>query len=287
KTKRVLIVVIVLLALLIGALAYFTYMLVEEAQRQAVQQTLEHQPADVDALKDNEPSDASSSSTKTTDVPNLVELIGKKQDDAVTLIGHGATVVSSAPANEEGSPIKTEAKVSLTDEPSDTRSGTPTVYLGLDGAGIVVRAGYSAATTSLGFGTSSFVDAVTKDNIIEKTLNEAGTDIALGSVTLPDDKSEYTTYKSDDKTVVQESYSFSGNVQVNGADCEWSAVLRYDYTAEIASGNLADTIRQIYIYLYVPSAATPADQLPATPAATTTGQTTAGQTAGTPAATTP
>ena len=58
--------------------------------------------------------------------------------------------------NEEGNPIKTEVRVALTDEPADTRTGTPTLYLGLDEDGAVVQAGYSAGTASLGYGTLSF-----------------------------------------------------------------------------------------------------------------------------------
>jgi hypothetical protein len=83
---------------------------------------------------------------------------------------------------------------------------------------------------------------------------------------LPQDKAEYTTYKDDSKTIVKEVWSFSGVEQIGGTSHEWSAVLRYDYTAGNATGNLSDTIRQIYIYVYVPSAATPPGLLPTPPA---------------------
>jgi len=253
-------VVIVLLIFLICALGYFAYMLLEKTQTQTVQSA----PMDTVILKNDEekPQDTTTATTKRTDVPLLVVILGKTQEEAIESIGHGATVINSLPINEEGNPIRTEVKIALTDEPGDTRSGTPTVYLGLDGAGVIIRAGYSAATTTLGYGSSSFVDAATKDYIVENTLGEAGIDLPLGSVTLPQDKTEYTTYKSDGKTVEKETYSFSGVVDHNGFAFEWSAVLRYDYTAENVSGNLADTIRQIYIYLYVPSIATPAELLP-------------------------
>ncbi|MCL2889602.1 MAG: histone-lysine N-methyltransferase, partial [Eggerthellaceae bacterium] len=151
KIRRTLIVVIVLLIALIGATIYFNYQLLEEARRQAIEQVTHNDPTDTDKLKDDDPHDATTATTKKTDVVYLVALIGMGQDDAIRAIGHGATIVSSLPIKEEGNPIRTELKVSLTEEPGDTRSGTPTVYLALDGAGVIIRAGYSAAITTLGY----------------------------------------------------------------------------------------------------------------------------------------
>ncbi|MCL1797434.1 MAG: histone-lysine N-methyltransferase [Eggerthellaceae bacterium] len=264
KTKRTLLVVIGLLIVLIGALSYFAYQLFLEAQTQAQQQAQQKTPTDVNELKagGDDPQDATTATTKKTEVPLLTELIGLKETEALARIGRGAIVVSSSPFAEEGNPITTEVKISLTEEPGDTRSGNPTVYLGLDGAGVIIRVGYSAAVTTLGYGSSSFSDAVTKDFLVEHTLSEGGLAVAEGSLTLPQDKAEYTTYKDDGKTVLKEIYSFSGSETVNGVKHEWSAVLRYDYTAENASGNLADTIRQVYVYIFVPSAATPPELLP-------------------------
>ena len=36
---------------------------------------------------------------------------------------------------------------------------------------------------------------------------------------------------------------------MNGAPHEWSAVLSYNYTTANMTGNLADTIRIIYVYV--------------------------------------
>ncbi|MEG1042436.1 MAG: hypothetical protein RSE94_21195, partial [Pseudomonas sp.] len=78
---------------------------------------------------------------------------------------------------------------------------------------------------------------------------EAGLVIPAGSVVLPKDKAAYCTYATDGTTLVKENCPFSGAAEVNGARYTWSAVLTYDYTAANASGNLADTIRQVYIYI--------------------------------------
>ena len=151
--------------------------------------------------------------------------------------------------NEEGNPIKTEARVALTAEPADSRTGTPTVYLGLDEAGKIIQAGYSASTTALGYGSLSFADAVRNEDIIQKTLAEAGVAVPEGAVELPEDSTAYTTVDSDGKTVTKEYCSFSGEADVEGASHTWSAVLSYDYSMANASGNLADTVRTIFIYV--------------------------------------
>ena len=90
---------------------------------------------------------------------------------------------------------------------------------------------------------------MTKDEAIEKTLQEAGVNVPAGSAQLPADKTEYSEYASDGTTLVKESYSFSGTVDLNGAAHEWSALLLYNYSTANTSGNLADTIRIVYVYV--------------------------------------
>ena len=70
-----------------------------------------------------------------------------------------------------------------------------------------------------------------------------------GSVALPSDPKEYTTYASDGTTVAKERYAFDGDVKAGGVPCSWSAVLSYDYTSANISGNSAETVRLIYVYL--------------------------------------
>ncbi|MEG1517645.1 MAG: histone-lysine N-methyltransferase [Raoultibacter sp.] len=245
RMRRLLIVVVALLVILMGALAYLTFMLMQETQNAAIQQVTQ----DVEAVGKEDAKDASTATTKKTTVPVLMGVFGKTQDEAVKAIGHGAIASTSTAINEEDNPVKTKVAVALTDEPADTRSGTPTVYLGLNEGGQVVQAGYSAATASLGYGSLSFIDAVQTEHVIEKTLNEAGLPIPVGSVALPADKTTYASYATDGTTLVKENCPFSGTAEVNGAKYTWSSVLTYDYTAANASGNLADTIRQIYIYI--------------------------------------
>lgn len=250
RMRRILIAVIVLLVLLLGALGFFAWQWFNQSQLVAAQQAQEQKSVqDVDALAKDGTSDADTATTKTTDVPDLVALLGRTQEEAVAALQRGATVTSTREVNEEGNPIKTSVTVALSGEPSDTRSGTPTVYLGLGEDGAIVQAGYSAATASLGYGSLSFVDAVENDRIIEKTLQEAGIAVSENTVELPEDRSGYSTYASDGTTLVKESCSFNGTADIDGAAHEWSSVLLYDYTTANASGNLADTIRTIYVYI--------------------------------------
>lgn len=250
RMRRVLIAIVVLLILLIGALGYFTFRLLGESQTLASQQTQEQQSsAEVGSINKDETKDAASTATKKTEVPDLAAVLGMTKDEAIEALKHGATETSSKEVSEEGNPVKTNVTIALTDEPADTRSGTPSVYLGLDEDGKIVQAGYSAATAALGYGSLSFVDAVKNEHIVEKTLAEAGIAVPEGTVELPADKTAYSTYDTDGTTLVKESCSFSGTVDLAGAAHEWSAVLLYDYKTANASGNLADTIRIIYVYI--------------------------------------
>ena len=250
RMRRVLIAIVVLLIALIGALGYFAWQWFEESQLIASQQTQEQQSSqEVGSMQTDETKDATTATAKKTDVPDLAAVLGMTKDEAITALKHGATETTSKEVNEEGNPVKTNVTVALTDEPADTRSGTPTVYLGLNEDGALVQAGYSAATASLGYGSLSFVDAVKNEHLIEKTLQEAGVDVPEGSAELPADKAAYSEYASDGTTLVKESYSFSGTVDLDGAAHEWSAVLLYNYSTANTSGNLADTISIVYVYI--------------------------------------
>jgi hypothetical protein len=48
---------------------------------------------------------------------------------------------------------------------------------------------------------------------------------------------------------MRERCSFEGDVDVNGVPCTWSSVLSYDYTTQVVTGNLSDTVRIIYVYV--------------------------------------
>ena len=248
RMRRVLIGIIVVLVVLLVAAVVAGVMLVRTASETAVQMAASTQNQTDDELQEGV-EDANEQAEKIVTAPDLTSLLGLTQEDAIAAVGHGATVTATTEVNEEGNPVRTNVTVALTEEPADTRSGTPTVYLGLDEAGAVVQAGYSAPTSSLGFGSLSFADAVTNEHVIEKTLAEAGIPVEEGAAVLPDDKAEYSTYDSDGTTLVRENYTFEGTVDIDGASHAWSSTLSYDYTTANASDNLADTIRLIYVFV--------------------------------------
>lgn len=248
RQRRVLVFVLIVLIGLLGAMGYWAYQAVTTISDINVQQGTSATTDVLQSSSNSNGKDASSSNSKVTDVPDLVGVLGLTQDEAIAKLGHGATITLTAPVSEEGNPVTANLTVMLTDEPADSKSGTPTVYLSVTEEGKVVRAGYTAATASLGYGDLSFSDAVSNEHVIEKTLNEAGLNVADGSVTLPD-ASQYTTYATDGTTRVFEKCSFDGTSTVGSATYNWSSVLSYDYTAANASGNLADTVRQITIYI--------------------------------------
>lgn len=249
RTRKVLIVLVILLVVVIGALGYFMFRTFSSSQQEAAQQTQEQTSTPRDTISSGAADDAIDQKTHLADVPNLSTILGKTQDEALAAIGRGALVTQNREVNEEGNPIKVNLNVALTEEAADSKTGTPTVYLGLGEEGTVRQVGYSASASALGFGALSFADAVSNEHVVEKTFQKAGVNIPEGSASLPADKAEYSTYASDGKTVVRERCSFGGETAVAETPCEWSAVLSYDYTTQVVTGNLADTVRVIYVYL--------------------------------------
>ena len=250
RMRRSLIVLIVLLLVGLCALGFFMYRTFTESQEQAVQQTQEQTASSKDSISAAAADDAAAVTAKQADVPDLSAIMGKTQDEAIAILKRGAQVTATQPVADEGSVIKSNVTVSLTSEPADSRTAsTPTVYLGLNADGVVVQAGYSASASALGFGTLSFADAVTNERVIEKTLQKIGVGVPNEVVSLPENKDDYSTYASDGTTVVKERCSFEGTATVNAVPCTWSAVLSYDYTTQILTGNLNDTVRVIYVYV--------------------------------------
>ena len=249
RTRKVLIVLVILLLLVIGALCYFMFRTVTSSQHEAAQQAREQVQEPRDSIDAASAADAADSTTRLADVPDLAGLLGLTQDEAIEAIGHGALVTSNREVNEEGNPVKASLNVALTEEAADSKTGTPTVYLDLGEDGRVRQAGYSASAAALGFGGLSFSDAVTREHVVEKTLEKAGVPVPEGSAVLPESKADYTTYASDGTTIVRERCSFEGETDVNGVPCIWSSILSYDYTTQIVTGNLTDTVRIIYVYI--------------------------------------
>ena len=249
RMRRTLIVVFVLLLALLAALAYFGWHLYQESRAVAEAETSDvTTEVEIAAEVEEVAPDTGSASTKNTNVTQLLGLLGKKQDDALKALGSGAAVTMDAEIADETSPMMRRLTVVLTEEPTDTKSGSPTVYLGVAPDDTVVIAGYSAATASLGYGTLSFADVVSNEHVIERTLTEAGLNVADGTVNLPDSKT-YSSYAADGSTLVKEQCSFDGSVSQGGKDYSWTSVLVYNYTAANATGNLADTVRQVYVYV--------------------------------------
>ncbi len=249
RLRRTLIVVIIILAILLIAAGVATAILVKTASETAVQVAANSTQDATNDLTQSADDSSSSTSEKLISAPDLVSLLGMTQDQATEEIGRGATLTATRESSDEDSAVSTSISLALTEEPADSLSGTPTVYLGLNEEGVVVQAGYSASTTSLGYGSLSFADVISNEHVVEQTLAEAGIEVEEGSVVLPEDKTEYSTYDSDGTTLVRETCSFSGEVLVGEQSLSWSATLSYDYTTANATDNLANTIRLIYVYV--------------------------------------
>lgn len=251
RMRRVLLVIVILLVIVLAALGFYMYQTFQNSQEEARHQEQEQVEAPKEDIAAAPADDTHEAPAKLTNVPVLAPLLGMSSEDAIEALGAGAVVTANRAVDEEDNPIKTNLNVALTEEPSDSKTGTPTVYLGLDQDGEVLQVGYSASAAALGFGSLSFADAVSSDHVVEKTLARIGVDVPEGSAVLPTDKDEYSTYGSDGATVVRERCSFEGDADVDGTPCTWSSVLSYDYTTQLVTGDLSDTVRIIYAYVTV------------------------------------
>lgn len=248
RMRRILIVVVIILVALLVVGGILVFQLFQTVQNTAAQQAQDTSES-IDVNQSEEVSESTATAKRTT-VPDLVSLIGMTQDEATKALAHGAQVSASSEVNEEDNPIKREVRLALTAEPADSRTGAPTVYLGLDEDDEVIQAGYSTSTSSLGYGSFSFADAVQNVGVIEQTLTEAGLKMPEHAVKLPADKMEYSTYASDGTTLTREYCDFTGEAPGSkGGEYPWTAVLSYDYSLANNTGNLADTMRTIYIYV--------------------------------------
>ena len=254
RMRVVLVIVSILLIALLGALIFFGWQLIQEGN-QIVQQQQSSAQVEVQEVQQTEQvtRDAETAVTKKVDAPNLTAVMGLGVQEATEAIGHGAMVAHDIDVSGDLRMVKRRITVVLTEDPADSKSGAPTVYLGTDRDGKVIMAGYSAATASLGYGSLSFADAVTNEHIVENTLREVGLKVDDGAAVLPE-RSQYSTYASDGTTLTREQCAFEGVQEAGGQTFDWSSVLVYNYTAANASGNLADTVRQIFTYISLPGA---------------------------------
>lgn len=256
RMRIVLIVVSIVLVALIGALIYFAFTLVNEASDVAYQ-TASRSDATTESPAALASDAQDDSGQQHGDVPALTSLFGKTVDDAVAEVGRGATVTSEKDIKEEtgkGDDKKTEVvgksvTVALADETTDNSGNTPTLYLDCDKDGAIMRVGYSTSVASLNYADMSFADIVQEGNIVENLLTDAGLPTDDGAVEMPAAE-DYRTYADDGTTIVQEAFGFSGtSTATDGSEHEWTCRLSYDYSAANVSGNLADTIKLVQLYI--------------------------------------
>jgi len=192
--------------------------------------------------------DANTKSTQTVEIPNVCCYIEKSLQAALDGLGHGAVLESEYINDGQGVKYHTEQTISLDGDYNDPTAGHPRVFLSYNWGGQLIRTGYSATTSQLGFGVSSFEEMINNNHVIEKALRGIGFEVEDGAVVCPTDKTTYQTYNEAGK-LVREMADFSGKAMTSeGKTWTWEAVLMYDYTTANATGNLADTLRQVYVY---------------------------------------
>lgn len=254
RARGSLIVAVVLAVILVIALFVCVSLALTEAAEAETQQTQVSgavmQPAGTQLGAEKAPA-AKPERAVTTSVPVLQTLIGGTQKQAISKLGHGAEVSRVTDYTDEQSHAVQRVTVVLTSEPSNG-SQTPTVYLDLNSDGTVVGASYQVSMASLGYGAISFKQAAGKSKVVQNTLADAGVAINDDSgIVLPKRAKDYSTYKSDGKTLVRQSRSFSGDAKSAGMSYHWTGSLEYDFSKANKSGNLVDTQRIVRVGITV------------------------------------
>ena len=244
RTRRLLIVVIVLAIAVIVAVAAVTVSFIMRDNQQAAQSAQDREITTDAGVA----SDASDPTESSTEVPDLVSVLTLTREEAVSALGHGAQETNEASVDEEDNPVRSIVTVELSDEPTDSRTGTPSVYLSLDEDGAIIEVSYAAGVSQLGYGSMSFSDAVSSAHIVEATLRAAGVEVADGAAMLPEDAAEYTTY-AEDGSIRSERYSFTGVASSESGNLSWTVSLVYDYTSSAASGNVSNATRRLTLTL--------------------------------------
>jgi hypothetical protein len=245
KRHKGLIAAIIVIIILLAALCFAGWRLLVAANDAA------RDSADApEARPTIEVDDETSSSTFEVQAVDLTALIGLSQDDAVSALGDGATVVATTSSTTEGDNPQTTTYVTVNLPVTSTTRGqtTPSVYLTVGPDGLVSSAGYSNTLRQLGFNDASFVDAVNEQHAIELVVRACGIVVPDGVAVLPDDVGEYRTYADDGTTVRQDQYTFTGtDSSSDGIRYDWTCRLTFDYTAANLSNDLSDTVNQIYV----------------------------------------
>lgn len=261
RTRKVLIALIIVVVIVIAAgIATVAVLSLQEGASANKQAMDDSAVSGQLAIGETGADDAVVSADARVEVVNVASLLGLSRDDAIAQIGHGAQVTAEKASEEDSEGdgedaqaddaadeggVATLLTVSLQDDPSDTLTGVPTVYLGLDGDGAVVEASYSAGLSQLGYAAMRFADAVGVAKVVDQTLSAAGITVDSSAISLPEDAASYTTYDTDGTTVLRENCSFTGSTTVSDAPCTWTADLAYDYSA--AHGDVTDAVRRITV----------------------------------------
>ncbi len=144
-------------------------------------------------------------------IPNIVNLLGKTIDEAVNSIGQDAFVVSSTKISDYETGASNQTIINLNNEQANIKSGTPNIVADTNRSGRIVKISFSCNIRLLGYGNYSFVDLVDNLHLIERSYNEAGLYLEDGSVSVPANRSAYSTYDSDGTTLISENCDFNGN----------------------------------------------------------------------------
>ena len=257
RIKRMLIAVIVLLVLvLVGAAGTFVYFYLTFPE--PVTTTIQ----DVSVIESDDDLYQDRGGTETTEMPNLVQMIGRTPEQVVAALGPEYVITKSdvitepetpeeAGANEgenaenaENAPVVTQVvTISYTPEEQTSTVGAiqvQNIYLSLDENGIAVEVYFVSSMNLLDFPISSFADLVATPESFLDTLNLAGAFVAPEFHYTAPAKEEYTEYVDPDasvKRIRKESVTMKGAL----ASAQPPTYFEITYTFDYGASGVEDT----------------------------------------------
>lgn len=257
RTKRVLIIIMILLILAGIALGYFAFRMVSENRPQDNDVALSVDTIDPDSIDQN----SASGQEAVTSIPQLSHLFGLSVDEALISLGTDYQLASTKEVGEEENPeIVQLAEITYvggqtSEDTSEHTEGTlvnaPHLYASLNAEGIILEVYYTCSMDLLGYPSSSFSTLTAESDTLISALKAVGITLENYDYAAPtiDQYTYYVDPAATEKVVSKEAFTFSGETGLDVAPKTWDVTITYDHTVSASTADVTDIVRMISINL--------------------------------------
>lgn len=252
------VVLVILIVGIIGALVYNFLVPKDTDSAETAQTALVEQAA--------ETGETAAVAKASTEVPNLLSMVGVTEADAVASLGSKAgektvtPVEAEVPEVEEGeeppeveeldSDIVSVERIDIVTEGDAVSKAEPAVYLTLRRDGYVQEVYYTCDLNLLGCELVTFEEMIADSEKLAGYLSAAGVTADATMFGEPDESNIETVMGKDkDGKDAPESktYTIWDYADTGGEEGTWEIIVKYDYSAANKSGDATDVVRTIDI----------------------------------------